>query len=53
MARELDRGWRIDYILANPAAAADRFVRAEVIREGGLSISDHAPVIADFSDHGH
>ena len=42
--RELDRGWRIDYILANPAAA-DRFVRAEVIREGGLRISDHAPVM--------
>ena len=51
-ARELDRGWRIDYILANQAASK-QFVSAEVVREGGLSISDHAPVMADFSEDGH
>ena len=48
-ARELDRGWRIDYILANPAAS-ETFISAEIIREGGLTVSDHAPVVADFSD---
>ena len=46
-ARELDRGWRIDYLLANPAAAAT-LRSASVLREGGLQISDHAPVIGDF-----
>lgn len=51
-ARELDRGWRIDYILANQAASK-QFVSAEVVREGGLSISDHAPVMVDFSEDGH
>lgn len=42
-ARELDRGWRIDYLLGNPAAA-DRFVDASIYRSGGLTVSDHAPV---------
>ena len=46
-ARELDRGWRIDYILANQAAK-DLFKSAEVMREGGLVVSDHAPLIVDL-----
>ena len=48
-ARELNRGWRIDYILANRAASSI-FETAEIIREGGLVISDHAPVVVDFHD---
>jgi exodeoxyribonuclease-3 len=44
----LDRGWRIDYVLANDAALA-AFEGAEVLREGGLVISDHAPLIVDFN----
>ena len=47
-ARALDRGWRIDYVLANDAALAS-FNSAEVMREGGLVISDHAPLIVDFN----
>jgi len=46
-ARELDRGWRIDYVLGN-AAASRRFASAAIDRRGGLTVSDHAPVIADF-----
>ena len=46
-ARELDRGWRIDYLLGN-AAAARRFKSAYVHREGGLTVSDHAPVTVDL-----
>ena len=46
-ARELDRGWRIDYIFAN-AAAASRSNSAAIHREGGLTVSDHAPVTVDF-----
>jgi exodeoxyribonuclease-3 len=46
-ARELDRGWRIDYLLGNNAAAK-RFSGATVHREGGLSVSDHAPVSIDL-----
>lgn len=46
-ARELDRGWRIDYLLAN-AAARERFQSAVIHREGGLTISDHAPVSIDL-----
>lgn len=42
-ARQLDRGWRIDYLLGN-AAAAQLFQDASVDRQGGLTISDHAPV---------
>ena len=47
-ARELDRGWRIDYLLGNESAAA-RFRFANVDREGGLTISDHAPVIIELA----
>jgi len=46
-ARELDRGWRIDYLLGN-AAAAKRFRAANIHRSGGLSVSDHAPVTIDL-----
>ena len=48
-ARELDRGWRIDYLLANPAAAS-RFQAATIHRAGGLQVSDHAPVSIDLID---
>jgi len=46
-ARQEDRGWRIDYVLAN-AAGAPLLQRASVMREGGLVVSDHAPVIVDL-----
>lgn len=46
-ARELDRGWRIDYLLGN-AATARKFHEAQIHREGGLTISDHAPVTIDL-----
>ena len=46
-ARERDRGWRIDYILANKAARP-LMKSAEIMREGGLVVSDHAPVIVDL-----
>jgi len=46
-ARELDRGWRIDYLMGN-SAAAKRFVSADICRAGGLTISDHAPVTVDL-----
>lgn len=42
-ARELDRGWRIDYLLCNKAARAG-FQSAEIHRELTLGVSDHAPV---------
>ena len=42
-ARELDRGWRIDYLMGNTAAAR-RCVSADICRDGGLTVSDHAPV---------
>lgn len=42
-ARELDRGWRIDYWLCNQRARA-LFQSAEIHRELTLGISDHAPV---------
>ena len=42
-ARQLDRGWRIDYLLANPSAAK-RFQDATTHRKAGLACSDHAPV---------
>jgi exodeoxyribonuclease-3 len=48
-ARELDRGWRIDYLLGN-AAADRRFRCADICRDGGLTVSDHAPVSIDLSD---
>ena len=46
-ARDLNRGWRIDYLLGNSKAArgADSL---SVHREAGLAISDHAPVILDL-----
>ncbi len=47
-ARELDRGWRIDYILAN-AVAAPRLQRAWIHREGGMDTSDHAPLTVELA----
>jgi exodeoxyribonuclease III len=46
-ARELDRGWRIDYLIGNTAATR-RFKAADICREGGLTVSDHAPVSIDL-----
>jgi len=46
-ARALNRGWRIDYVLAN-AAALEIFEDIEILREGGLIVSDHAPLIVDL-----
>ncbi|MEM1354408.1 MAG: exodeoxyribonuclease III [Planctomycetota bacterium] len=47
-ARAKNRGWRIDYLLANPAAA-QRVRAARIHRAGGMSVSDHAPVSIDLS----
>jgi exodeoxyribonuclease-3 len=46
-----NKGWRIDHVLATPAAAAGA-VGVEVDRQErkGKQPSDHAPVIATFSD---
>lgn len=46
-ARALDRGWRIDYLLANKAAAK-LVTDCHIDRESGLSVSDHAMVVADL-----
>ena len=46
-ARELDRGWRIDYLLCN-TAARPLFRSASIHREAALAISDHAPVSIDI-----
>jgi len=46
-ARELDRGWRIDYLLGN-SHAAQRFVQGDICRAGGLTVSDHAPVTIEI-----
>lgn len=46
-ARALDRGWRIDYLLAN-APAARRSSNPQVNRQAGLACSDHAPVLVDL-----
>lgn len=46
-ARELDRGWRIDYLLAN-AQVRSRMLRAEIDREAGIAVSDHAPVTIEL-----
>jgi exodeoxyribonuclease-3 len=46
-ARELNRGWRIDYFLCNPAAAS-KVVAAQTHRAGGLTVSDHAPLTIDL-----
>jgi exodeoxyribonuclease-3 len=48
-ARKLDRGWRIDYLLAN-RAAGKRFASAGIDREAALSVSDHAPVSIDLAE---
>ena len=46
-ARALDRGWRIDYFLLNEAA--NKCVRnVKIIRQGGIDVSDHAPVVLDL-----
>lgn len=47
-ARELDRGWRIDYLLANNEVRK-RFDSAEIHREAGITVSDHAPVSVNLS----
>lgn len=47
-ARKLDRGWRIDYLLANPAAAK-RAAASATHRDAGLACSDHAPVSVDLT----
>jgi exodeoxyribonuclease III len=46
-ARAKDRGWRIDYLLGNEAAMK-RLKSVEIDRQGGLEVSDHAPVILDL-----
>lgn len=49
-ARQLNRGWRIDYLLANPVAT--KLIAAggtQTHREAGLACSDHAPVSVDLS----
>ncbi|MCH1527898.1 MAG: exodeoxyribonuclease III [Candidatus Poseidoniaceae archaeon] len=46
-ARAKDRGWRIDYLLGNDAAKK-RLISVEIDRQGGLEVSDHAPVILDI-----
>ncbi len=46
-ARELDRGWRIDYLLVNSTLRP--YVRQAIVhRDGGLEVSDHAPVSIDL-----
>jgi exodeoxyribonuclease-3 len=45
-ARELDRGWRIDYMLANPAANT-HVMRTMTHRDLSIGVSDHAPVSLD------
>jgi len=44
-ARELDRGWRLDYVLATPDLA-ERATKAWIDKKAGLS--DHAPVLVEF-----
>ena len=46
-ARAKDRGWRIDYFLLNPAAA-EAMVDCTIVRQGGIDVSDHAPVVLDL-----
>jgi exodeoxyribonuclease-3 len=45
-ARETDKGWRIDYVLASPELAAT-IEDAWIEKKAGLS--DHAPVFARFA----
>ena len=47
-ARALNRGWRIDYFLLNPAAAS-LVENITIDRQGGLDVSDHAPIILDLN----
>ncbi|GIQ96402.1 MAG: hypothetical protein CM15mP1_2980 [Methanobacteriota archaeon] len=42
-----DRGWRIDYILGNKAAKEMTKI-VEIDRQGGIEVSDPAPVILDL-----
>lgn len=46
-ARELDRGWRIDYLLGNKAVAGIAGP-PQIDREAGTTVSDHAPVSIDL-----
>ncbi len=46
-ARQLDHGWRIDYLLANHPAVR-HFCNATVGRQAGLDCSDHAPVTVEL-----
>lgn len=46
-ARAKNRGWRIDYLLANQPAA-ERFKQAHINRPAGIQCSDHAPVSIDL-----
>jgi exodeoxyribonuclease III len=46
-ARELDRGWRIDYLLGN-TALAKRAGQTHIDRQAGMTVSDHAPVSIDL-----
>tara|TARA_B100001250_G_scaffold313187_1_gene275233 strand:+ start:1844 stop:2620 length:777 start_codon:yes stop_codon:yes gene_type:complete len=46
-ARAKDRGWRIDYLLGNQGAL-ERLKSVTIDRQGGLEVSDHAPVILDL-----
>lgn len=46
-ARELDRGWRIDYLMAN-SELQSRVKAASVHREDGMHVSDHVPVSIDL-----
>ena len=46
-ARAKDRGWRIDYLLGNEIAFK-RLKSVKIDRQGGLEVSDHAPVILDL-----
>ena len=46
-ARALNRGWRIDYLLANKVVGK-RSGGCHIDREAGLAVSDHAPVSVDL-----
>jgi exodeoxyribonuclease III len=46
-ARAKDRGWRIDYLLMNPAAKK-RMIGCSIDRQSGMEVSDHAMVVADL-----
>ncbi len=46
-ARAKDRGWRIDYLLMNPAAKK-RLTSCSIDRQSGMEVSDHAMVVADL-----